>query len=81
MGVGTDDRDSYRLGLLGNLTSAELRVKNFAGNNSLRDQRCALQWVKMHISGFGGDPEKVTAIGVSAGAGMCLSLQIRSSLL
>ena len=63
---------SYRLALLGNLTSAELRVKNYPGNNSLRDQRCALQWVKTHISGFGGDPERITEIGVSAGAGILL---------
>ena len=24
-------------------------------NNALRDQRCAIDWVNLHIAGFGGD--------------------------
>ena len=62
-------RCSYRLGILGNLTSEELRKAGYPGNNSLRDQKCALQWIKHHISGFGGDPDEVTLLGESAGAG------------
>lgn len=61
---------SYRLGVLGNLTSGELRERGYPGNNSLRDQKCALQWIKKHIDDFGGDSDKVTAFGESAGAGM-----------
>lgn len=60
---------NYRLAVLGNLTSEELRKAGYPGSNSLRDQRYALQWVKKHISGFGGDPENVTVFGESAGAG------------
>lgn len=60
---------NYRLGILGNLTSEELRNAGYPGNNSLRDQRCALQWVQTHIGGFGGHPGNVTAFGESAGAG------------
>ncbi|KAF2466728.1 carboxylesteras-like protein [Lindgomyces ingoldianus] len=59
---------NYRLGVLGNLTSEELHRAGYPGNNSLRDQKCALQWIKFHIEGFGGDPENVTAFGESAGA-------------
>jgi hypothetical protein len=61
---------SYRLGVLGNLTSREMRDAGYHANNSLRDQRCALQWVNRHIVAFGGDSERVTVFGESAGAGM-----------
>ncbi|KAL2205521.1 carboxylesterase-like protein, partial [Sarocladium strictum] len=59
---------NYRLGILGLLTSQELRDKSFKANNQLRDQRTAFQWLKKHISGFGGDPENITASGESTGA-------------
>ncbi|KAI4627616.1 uncharacterized protein J4E87_004180 [Alternaria ethzedia] len=63
---------NYRLGAPGNLTSEELRSAGYLGNNSLRDQRCALKWVKKFIGGFGGDEENVTVFGVSAGAASVL---------
>jgi carboxylesterase type B len=49
--------------------SQELRDAGYLGNNSLRDQKCALVWIQNHIEGFGGDPENVTAFGEIAGAG------------
>jgi len=55
--------------VLGNLTSQELRDAGYPGNNSLRDQECALQWIKAHISEFGGVSDNVTAFEESAGAG------------
>jgi carboxylesterase type B len=61
-------RTSYRLSVLGNLTSEELRKAGYPGNNSLRDQKCALQWIQKHIGGFGGNSE-LTVLGESAGAG------------
>ncbi|KAJ4291030.1 hypothetical protein N0V90_010227 [Kalmusia sp. IMI 367209] len=63
---------NYRLAVLGNLTSEELRNAGYPGNNSLRDQKCALQWIKAHISSFGGDPNNITAFGESAGSAAVL---------
>src|SRR5690242_10710688 len=64
---GTDG-SSYRLGAIGFLTSATMRAAGYLPNNGLHDQRLALQWVQKHIRGFGGDPNRVTYMGESAGA-------------
>lgn len=52
------------------MSSDELTGAGFQANNGLRDQKVAFQWVKKFISGFGGDPEQITAVGQSAGGGM-----------
>ncbi|KAF2361228.1 Carboxylesterase type B [Trinorchestia longiramus] len=55
----------YRLGALGWLS---LLNQDVPGNAGLSDQLNALRWVKSYISSFGGDPEKVTVFGESAGS-------------
>jgi acetylcholinesterase len=58
---------NYRMAAFGFLYSKEIAgIGN--QNLGLRDQRIALRWVNNHISAFGGDPEKVTLWGESAGA-------------
>ncbi|CAJ2503303.1 Uu.00g106970.m01.CDS01 [Anthostomella pinea] len=64
---------NYRLGVLGFLASKEIREYNASfgeegvGNYGIWDQVEALRWVKQHISAFGGDPDRITAFGQSAG--------------
>ncbi|XP_046736268.1 juvenile hormone esterase-like [Diprion similis] len=56
---------NYRLGVLGFLN---LEHKVAPGNQGLKDQVLALQWVQEHVEAFGGDKNNVTIFGESAGA-------------
>ncbi|TFK42160.1 Alpha/Beta hydrolase protein [Crucibulum laeve] len=58
----------------GFLASQEVKDAD-VGNLGLRDQREAMRWVQKYISAFGGDPNKVTLWGQSAGA-ISISLQM-----
>ncbi|MET4682511.1 carboxylesterase/lipase family protein [Brevundimonas faecalis] len=62
---------NYRLGHLGFFAhpalTAEAAPDAPLGNQALLDQIAALEWVRDHISAFGGDPADVTLFGESAG--------------
>ena len=59
---------NYRLGAFGWLSGPTFQA-NGTANAGLYDQRFALEWVKKHISKFGGDPNRVSIFGESAGGG------------
>jgi para-nitrobenzyl esterase len=60
---------NYRLGALGFAHLAEIGGSEYAGSglNGILDQIAALRWVRENVAAFGGDPERVTVAGESAG--------------
>ena len=64
---------NYRLGAFGFLDLSSFGDA-FDTNNGLRDVLFALQWVRDNIAAFGGDPDRVTLFGESAGAGIVTTL-------
>jgi para-nitrobenzyl esterase len=62
---------NYRLGVFGFLAHPALTAESAhhsSGNYALLDQIAALQWVKKNIAAFGGDPDRMTIFGESAGS-------------
>jgi len=73
---------NYRLNIFGFLAHPDLSAESpykASGNYGLLDQNAALQWVQKNIAAFGGDPDKVTIAGESAGS-IGVSLQMASPL-
>ncbi|KAG4031892.1 hypothetical protein MFRU_008g02460 [Monilinia fructicola] len=58
---------NYRLGGFGFLAGSEI-FEDGSSNLGLLDQRLGLQWVADNIAAFGGDPNKITIWGQSAGS-------------
>jgi para-nitrobenzyl esterase len=62
---------NYRLGPLGFLVHPLLSRESpegTSGNYALLDQIAALKWVQRNITAFGGNPDRVTIFGQSAGS-------------
>jgi para-nitrobenzyl esterase len=68
---------NYRLGVFGFFSHPELTKESehhASGNYALMDQVAALQWVQKNIAAFGGDPQRVTVFGDSAGSSSIANL-------
>ena len=73
---------NYRLDIFGFFSHPELTRESphhASGNYGLLDQHAALVWVKRNIAAFGGDPDRITIGGESAGS-MSVSAQMASPL-
>ncbi|MCG6960152.1 carboxylesterase family protein [bacterium BMS3Abin03] len=73
---------AYRVGQLGFMAHPELSAESphhVSGNYGLLDMIAALKWIKKNIAVFGGDPNKVTIFGESAG-GIAVSMLCASPL-
>jgi para-nitrobenzyl esterase len=73
---------AYRVGQLGFLAHPELSAESphqVSGNYGLLDMIAGLQWIQKNIAAFGGDPDRVTIFGESAG-GIAVSMLCASPL-
>ena len=65
---------SYRLNAFGFLSGREVAQDPHSDTNvGLLDQEAVLKWTQKHILAFGGDPDRVTIWGQSAGGGSVVS--------
>lgn len=68
---------NYRLGVFGFFSHPDLTKESehhASGNYAFMDQVAALQWVRNNIAAFGGDPQRVTVFGDSAGSASIANL-------
>ncbi len=72
---------NYRLGLFGYFAHPDLTKRDgHSGNYGLLDQIAAVDWVRENIHAFGGNAEKITIFGQSAG-GMSVRALVSSPLM
>ncbi|KAJ3645527.1 hypothetical protein Zmor_023175 [Zophobas morio] len=64
---------NYRMNVFGFLATEDMASP---GNYGLKDQQAALRWVRANIHLFGGDPDRITIFGESAGAASVSYLQL-----
>lgn len=70
---------NYRLGALGFMNSEPLAVTSAdkeSGNYALDDVKAALRWLKQNAQALGGDPNKITLGGESAGGTLVCPLLV-----
>ncbi|KAI1426927.1 carboxylesterase [Xylaria sp. FL1777] len=68
---------NYRVNAFGFLPGREIaQDASSDANAGLRDQDAALRWTRKHICRFGGDPDRITVWGQSAGGGSVLAQTI-----
>jgi para-nitrobenzyl esterase len=67
---------NHRLNIFGHLDLSAAGGERFAhsGNVGVLDLVAALEWVRVHAEGFGGDPGNVTIFGQSGGGGKVCAL-------
>ena len=70
---------NYRLNVFGFLAHPALSAESpngASGNYGVMDMVAGLEWVRDNVAAFGGDPDRVTIFGESAGGGAVMSVMV-----